>query len=272
MSKVAVQYAIVRFAPFVETGEFANIGVVACAPELGAFGYKLERKRYKRINDFFPKAPKELLKRALRSLDEEFAHFSKYGNSDLQQQHFRFSNRDEAIHGFQYVTRPREGLINFSHVRVRMADDFFAVIDQLFEFYVQHGFADKQYGEALLEQQTKLLLETEQLADRFREVKFSDGIYPAQFKFVEPDKKLIKPLFLKQEKPQQIIDHGEKWIRVYDRLKAQLPPDVMYVLERPSTDDAKWKAYREIHDALKKHDIQIALASDKQKILDFARA
>ena len=49
MNKVACQYAIVRFAPFVETGEFANVGIIMMAPKQRFFAFELELKRYKRI-------------------------------------------------------------------------------------------------------------------------------------------------------------------------------------------------------------------------------
>jgi len=52
MKKFACQYALLRFRPFVETGEFANVGVVMLAPEARFFGYRL-LKRYGRITQFF---------------------------------------------------------------------------------------------------------------------------------------------------------------------------------------------------------------------------
>jgi hypothetical protein len=35
------QYAVVRFMPFIETREFANVGVVLIAPKTGKFLFKL---------------------------------------------------------------------------------------------------------------------------------------------------------------------------------------------------------------------------------------
>ena len=56
MNKVACQYALLRFRPFVETGEFANVGVVLLAPEARFFGFRL-LKRYGRITQFFHQLP-----------------------------------------------------------------------------------------------------------------------------------------------------------------------------------------------------------------------
>ena len=52
MNKLACQYALLRFRPFVETGEFANVGVVLMCPEGRFFGFKL-LKKYGRITKFF---------------------------------------------------------------------------------------------------------------------------------------------------------------------------------------------------------------------------
>ena len=52
MTKFACQYALLRFRPFAETGEFANVGIVLLAPEARFFGFRL-LKRYGRITQFF---------------------------------------------------------------------------------------------------------------------------------------------------------------------------------------------------------------------------
>lgn len=53
MNKIPCQYAIVRFTPFVETGEFANVGIVLFAPRQKSLLFKLVTKRYARITGFF---------------------------------------------------------------------------------------------------------------------------------------------------------------------------------------------------------------------------
>ncbi|TAM57619.1 MAG: DUF3037 domain-containing protein [Rhodanobacter sp.] len=41
MNRFACQYAIIRFLPYAETGEFANVGVVLACPATGYFGARL---------------------------------------------------------------------------------------------------------------------------------------------------------------------------------------------------------------------------------------
>ena len=44
MKRFACHYAIIRFLPYPETQEFANVGVVLACPESGYFGFKLEKR------------------------------------------------------------------------------------------------------------------------------------------------------------------------------------------------------------------------------------
>lgn len=69
MNKVACQYAIVRFAPYVETGEFANVGVLMVAPRQPYFGFKLETRRHGRITRFFEELEPKFYREALRATD-----------------------------------------------------------------------------------------------------------------------------------------------------------------------------------------------------------
>ena len=46
-------YSIVRYAPYAETEEFANIGVVLCAPKLGQFHFQLTQSNNARVKNFF---------------------------------------------------------------------------------------------------------------------------------------------------------------------------------------------------------------------------
>jgi len=47
--KTLCLYAIVRFMPYAETQEFANVGVVMCVPDKNIFKFKLAPKHFARI-------------------------------------------------------------------------------------------------------------------------------------------------------------------------------------------------------------------------------
>ncbi|MFP3758365.1 DUF3037 domain-containing protein, partial [Cupriavidus sp. SIMBA_020] len=61
--KHACRYALVRFMPYPETGEFANVGVVVMSPTARFFGYKL-LDRVGRITAFFDELDVTVYKRA----------------------------------------------------------------------------------------------------------------------------------------------------------------------------------------------------------------
>ena len=71
MNKIAYQYAIVQFAPFVETGEFANVGIIMIAPKLRFFGFELELKRFKRVTEFFDDVDGKFYRHTLNNLKDE---------------------------------------------------------------------------------------------------------------------------------------------------------------------------------------------------------
>ena len=55
--RYACIYSIVRFAPFAETEEFANVGIVLTAPASRRMEYKLASEGLERVNHFFGCAP-----------------------------------------------------------------------------------------------------------------------------------------------------------------------------------------------------------------------
>ena len=71
MSRVACRYAIIRFMPYVETGEFANVGIVLACPATGFFGFKLQDRRYRRVTQFFEHIEARDYTQALRLFRDE---------------------------------------------------------------------------------------------------------------------------------------------------------------------------------------------------------
>jgi hypothetical protein len=65
MTRLACRYSIIKFLPFAETGEFANVGVVMSCPEIGFFDYKIKTKRYGRITDFFEDLDKKIYQESI---------------------------------------------------------------------------------------------------------------------------------------------------------------------------------------------------------------
>ena len=70
-NKIPCLYAVVHFAPFVETGEFANVGIIMMAPEQRYFGFKLMGRRHSRVTHFFEQLEAKVFRATMNTLREE---------------------------------------------------------------------------------------------------------------------------------------------------------------------------------------------------------
>ena len=62
MTEVVCNYAVARFRPYREPGEFVNVGVVFVCPETGYFDYLFETSDCRRVMSFFPELEMSLRK------------------------------------------------------------------------------------------------------------------------------------------------------------------------------------------------------------------
>ncbi|MCA1931295.1 DUF3037 domain-containing protein [Rheinheimera sp.] len=106
--KTLYQYAIVRFLPFAETGEFANIGIVLCRPDNGVFDFQLIAAPSVRIQQFFPQLDNTLLPNAVALLTNELTRIQQLAEQQSSTQ---------LLATFQELIRPREQLLRYSGLR-----------------------------------------------------------------------------------------------------------------------------------------------------------
>jgi len=125
MSKIPCQYAIVRFTPFIETGEFVNVGIVLFAPNQSALLFKLVTRRYGRITQFFRELDRDVYLANIKSLNEELNRVQ-----ELLKNH----STNSALNIFSHLIRPRETMLRFSEQRVVLAADLETKLDELFAF------------------------------------------------------------------------------------------------------------------------------------------
>ena len=158
MNKVACQYAIVRFAPFVETGEFANVGIIMMAPKQRFFAFELELKRYGRITRFFEDVDAKLYRKTLYNLKAELERVGDVLKVHGFDKRFKTNDIDFANGLFKEVVRTRETIVRFGEIRTVLTDDPKAKVEELFAFYVGRNFVTKKYQEQLLESKVRKLL------------------------------------------------------------------------------------------------------------------
>ena len=274
MNKIACQYAIVRFTPFIETGEFANVGIVMISPKLDFFDFRLQTKRYARITRFFDDIDATVYKKTLQ-------HFKAEMNRVADMFALEAHNPALTQNLFSEITRPRETIVRFSQVRTVLTDNPEQQLDKLFAYYVERNFVTKKYKEVLLENDIRKLLNNANLGNKFSREQVGDEAYHVAFPFVQQIKnrpeKIIKPLHLGHDEPTKIYDHGAAWVVKVKKLQAKkvlLAEKMLFTLAAPDTDTGnRFEAYKEIEHDLLQTGIQVVpflQNKSNQQIIEFA--
>lgn len=266
--KYVCHYAIAHFLPYIETGEFANVGVVLLCPEQGRFEFLLLKKGKGRITDFFDKLDPMIFLQGKNLFEQELARIR-----DLFMD--RPMGKEAALALFGEVIRPREALFRFDTPRVILADDPKQAVADLFGRYVEHGFATKQYQEDLFRRNVHQLLKAEKLEKIFTATTIGPDDFQVPFPFVhrEQARAVIKPLFLAQKKPTKVYEHGGIWINRLERLrkKRALPPRILFTIEEPMEDAGTIAACHEVEQELRSLGALVIKATETSELLAFAR-
>ena len=278
MNRTACQYAIVRFAPFVETGEFANVGILMMAPQARFFGFRLETRRFGRITRFFEELDRKHYREALRRLDAELERVHEMLKANGFDRRRKTVDVDLAQRMFAEIIRPRESTIRFSEARVALAADPAEKLQELFGFYVERNFVTKEYRENLLEKSVRNWLFQAQVGDRFSPNVVGDDAFHLKFPFVELAEeepvKIIKPLYLGQPEPRGILEKGAIWAFRVQQLKRRgtLPDRVLFAVagpERPKK--TRQNAFLDSINQLEDTGIEVVGAKERARIIEFAR-
>ncbi len=277
VNPLACQYALLRFRPFVETGEFANVGVVLLCPQGRFFGYRL-LKKYARITQFFHQLDRKVYLHGKALFTQELERFA------LHLQHTALNdgttNVPLALGLFAEFTRIRDSALQFAERRVVLARDPQAKLDELYDYYVERNFVNKAYQERLLESNIRHLLhqQSAHAGTPYRQDKVGAEDFAVSFPFVRKTgdvvDSVIKPLFLAHDNPTKVLTHGGQWVDKVCRLRRRsaLPDNVLFPIAPPGVDSAAYAAYEEIRDDFKRARVQTVLATENEAILDFALA
>lgn len=279
MKKTPCIYAIVRFRPFVETGEFANVGVVLIAPDKRYFGYKLLINRHARVTHFFEQLEAKVYKATMRHLEEELER----ARGVLMHAGFdrRLKSNDPVFAQlfFAEITRARETVIQFGEQRAILVEEPAKAVADLFDYYVERNFVTREYQEAVMERGLRRWLYKADLADRFGTQAIGDDVYHVNFPFVEltaagrNPPRAIKPLNLAQDQPNKILDHGGQWIFRIEQLRKRnrLPGKVLFAVNADlEANTPRYDAFNEVVGALKMQDGVVVERFDRDPVLRFA--
>lgn len=277
MNKLACQYALLRFRPFVETGEFANVGVVLLCPQGRFFGFKL-LKKYGRITKFFHQLDSKVYLSGKALFLDELERFALHVRRNALDGRKRVVDVAQAVDLFAELTRTRDAMLQFDERRVVLADDPKAKLIELFDHYVERNFVTKAYQERLLENSVRRMLfqGDSHIAAQYFQEKVGTTDFVVNFPFVRKSNqvvdRIIKPLYLAQEDSTRVLNHGGLWVDKVKRLRKRnaLPKDVLFPLAAPKSESKAFRAYEEIRQELVDAGVEVTMANDVQRILAFA--
>lgn len=280
--KYVCQYAIVRFLPFVETGEFANVGTVLFCPDKRFFGFKLNNRRPGRITKFFHQIDANVYRNSIHYMNEELDRIHllmKYeGALDGRRKNADISI---SLRIFEELTRPRESLLRFDSVRVALAENPKNKLNELYNYYIERDFVSKENKQRQLENKVRNTLHQHQLISLFEERKVGDENYNHNFPFVHStssnEVSLIKPLSFDQSEPSDLIEQGLRWGNRIKKLADKgfiLPENALFAVQAPnrSKGNVFIDNYHEAVDDLKAIGVQVTDASNDDQIATFAQS
>lgn len=265
----AVQYAVVRFMPYTETREFANIGVVLIAPKQGKLLFQMAPTRFARVTDFFDDLDGKIYKNALKNFTAELERVQNYC---LQQG----LAGQPLVNYFKELTRHRESVLHFGEIGVLLTEDAQVALDTLFQRFVARDFVTPEYRE---NQMVKALRQTlhAALPIKFTQQTLHAGIYDISMPLVNNTNgqfRAIKPLAFEQKTALKAVEHGELWVHRMDKLiknRVILPHKVMFTVEKPAPAKGTFfQVYGDVLTEIQQLGIQVGDFEDTEKILHFA--
>jgi hypothetical protein len=278
MKELTCNFAIARFRPYRETGEFVNVGVVLLCPQLGYFGYDFERRKYKRITDFFPELDFDIFKAGLAGMAKELSRLANTGTK-TNDQLILGAEVQLRLAAFKELVRPREALFHFGEVGTVLAADPAAKLQELFGFYIKRQFArDREYQEIIMRRRLADFLQKENLARFYKQdQQIGDDTYHVILPFVHyadsVARKAIKPLHLDKDATTDIYRHGDAWIASIRRLRDlnRLPKEMLFAVKQPASNPKRQAAADQICTELKALDVHTVPFANTGAILEFAR-
>lgn len=267
--KNLVRYSVIRFMPFAETQEFANVGVVIHAPQVGRVLFKLANKRFSRVSNFFDDLDGQLYANAIEMFNVELGRIQNFSTGMQGKELAAFMDE---------VTRQREGFLTFSETAALLSDSTLeAVLDKLFLQYVGRNFNTKEHREALLVKSLKEQL-NKVTKYKFNRGKLNADYFSFELPLVATDNfttKAIKPLSFYQDKPLKLIDHGEFWISRVKHLLNKNALDsnnFLFAIDRPAYEDKDLEsAFLSLENEMTSLGVNVIEVQDFVKIKNFAR-
>ena len=266
MNKKICKYSIIRFQPFVETEEFANIGIVLYAPETKELRFKLlSAKKHERITHFFKPLKKEIYTNIIQIIRAEIEHRQKLLTKSIK---IKMDFYEELI-------RPREDIIQYSKNRVLFSTDITKTLDDLFEHYIERSFANKEHHEENMRKKIRSLLIKKGLEKKFKQgIIGQEGKYNVLLPFVnQHHQAAIKPIHFRHPDSNKLTDHGLIWLAKIRHLKRYdfvQPEHILFAYNAPEQKKGiLFDAFKEVKNQIEDFGITMIDIEKSEKITNF---
>lgn len=263
-------YSIIRYAPYVETEEFANVGVVICTPKKGQLIFRLTQKNDAKIKSFFRDVT--LFNAIKPAIENELKIASKIAKQLIY---------PEKVRDFFFTfTEPRESLIFYSSTRLLMALDSQVELNRLYNQFVrQPVYSEKRKEDTLVSELRKRFQSYSELKNIFKNEEIGGELTKFRMPLVaKADGKIlcaVKPLAFNQNEPSKMLEHCDSWV---SRIKRAVRENVLNnknvlfpIYHSNNLKKAEQKAIDEIKFTLDNNKIFHLNSDDEQSIIDFAK-
>ena len=266
MNRQLCKYSIIRFQPFVETEEFANIGIALYVPEKNELYFKLlSAKEHERVTHFFKPLNREIFVATIQIIRTELEQLQS-----VLREKFKSS-----INLYDELISPREGMIQYSQNRVLLSTDIQQSLRHLFEHYVKREFAYKENYEEVMKKRIHALLKEYGVEKQFKNGYLGDdNKYKVNLPFVdETHRAAIKPIHFKHSEPNTLIEHGLTWLMKITQLKREgfiQPENILFTYNAPDEQSGiLFEAFNDVKIQIQEAKIQMADINESETVSHF---
>lgn len=245
MKQYACQYRIVRFMPYSETGEFANIGVCLFCPSQYKMLFLLAPTRFARITNFFNHLDRNVYKKTIEGLTLELTR--------LQMFFAELGSVEQSMQIFNTAFTGSDLIVSFSEPGALLTNNLNKELEQLYNHFVGRNFTKEANRERYLVEQLKEQFKQFDLDRAFKQHELTDGFHKAQFPLVRltTDDHVLgaaRAITFEQKHRSKVVESADIWLL---RLKGLFnkgiisPKDMLIKLGKPAIDDKPAQKYVE---------------------------
>ena len=123
-NQAVCNYALLRFLPNPDTGEFVNVGVVVNCTQPCFLHFQAEETMPDRVKALFPNYDPAAYKMAVEAMGKDVKRISR-----------RVRGAKDCQFAFSELVRPRESTLRYGEVKTLLSDDSLNVAEELFQRY-----------------------------------------------------------------------------------------------------------------------------------------